>query len=149
MILVCKCHGMSGTCTMRTCWRRLSSFRKVGNYLKDQFNSAVQVVPTNDGESLVPKEDGISPPTNQDLYYSDPSPNFCTQNLQEGSAGTFGRQCDPETTGNPNSCDQLCCGRGYRKEVKIVKSNCNCRFEYCCEVKCETCKKSVEVYKCV
>ena len=140
---------MSGTCTMRTCWRRLSSFRKVGSYLKDRYNSAVQVMPTNDGDSLVPKEDSISPPTNLDLYYSDSSPDFCQKNLQEGSLGTSGRQCDIETSGNPNSCDQLCCGRGYRKEVKIVKYNCNCRFQYCCDIKCDSCKKSVQVYECV
>lgn len=149
MILVCKCHGMSGTCTLRTCWRRLSSFRKVGTYLKDRYNSAVQVVQTNDGQTLVPKEENISPPTNLDLYFNEASPQFCIRNLEEGSLGTSGRQCDPETSGNSNSCDQLCCGRGYKTRMKSVKYRCNCQFEYCCHIKCDTCKKIIKVYECV
>ena len=95
MILVCKCHGLSGTCTMRTCWRRLSSFRRVGSYLKDRYQSAIQVIPSNDGQSLVPKEENISPPTGLDLFYSEESPDFCARDLEKGSLGTAGRQCDP------------------------------------------------------
>ena len=150
MISVCKCHGMSGTCTMRTCWRRLSSFRKIGNNLKERYNSAIQVVQANDGE-LIPKEDTISSPTSLDLYYADASPDFCSKNFAEGSLGTKGRQCsiDSNSIGNPNSCDQLCCGRGFKKKTKIVKSKCNCSFTWCCDIKCDTCEKSVQVYECV
>lgn len=145
-----QCHGMSGTCSLRTCWYRLSSFRKVGSYLKDRYNSAIHVIPTNDGgKSLVPKDETISPPTRKDLLFSDSSPDFCVRNLEDGSLGTSGRQCDPETNGNSNSCDQLCCGRGYRKEIKLIKSNCNCRFQYCCDIECESCWKKVQIYECV
>lgn len=148
MYLVCKCHGMSGTCTMRTCWRRLSSFRKIGNYLKKRYDNAIQVVPTNDGESLIPKEENIIPPTSLDLFYSEQSPDFCDKNPQEGSLGTSGRQCNPDAT-DATSCDQLCCGRGYRKKMKVIKYNCNCQFQWCCDIKCDTCKKTVQVFECV
>lgn len=149
MYLVCKCHGMSGLCTMRTCWYRLSSFRKTSIHLKQRYDTAIQVVSGNDGETLMPKDDNIVAPTSLDLFYSEPSPNFCKRNLEEGSLGTSGRQCDIKTSGKLNSCDQLCCGRGYRKRMKIVKYNCNCQFKWCCDIKCDLCKKNVLVYECV
>jgi hypothetical protein len=41
----CKCHGMSGSCTIKTCWMRLPVFRKVGDILKDRFDGASRVLP--------------------------------------------------------------------------------------------------------
>lgn len=40
----CKCHGMSGSCTIKTCWMRLPTFRNVGDKLKDRFDGATKVV---------------------------------------------------------------------------------------------------------
>lgn len=47
----CKCHGMSGSCTVRTCWMRLPSFRVVGDFLKDRFDGASRVVYGNKGSN--------------------------------------------------------------------------------------------------
>lgn len=41
----CKCHGMSGSCTIKTCWMRLPAFRQVGYILKDRFDGATRVLP--------------------------------------------------------------------------------------------------------
>ena len=38
----CKCHGVSGSCTMQTCWMQLPSFRAVGQSVKRQYDSAVR-----------------------------------------------------------------------------------------------------------
>ncbi|XP_071448622.1 protein Wnt-1 [Hetaerina americana] len=45
----CKCHGMSGSCTVKTCWMRLPSFRVVGDHLKDRFDGASRVLVSNSG----------------------------------------------------------------------------------------------------
>ncbi|KAL1494684.1 hypothetical protein ABEB36_010248 [Hypothenemus hampei] len=43
----CKCHGMSGSCTMKTCWMRLANFRMIGDLLKDRYDGATRVTPYN------------------------------------------------------------------------------------------------------
>ncbi|KAJ1062588.1 hypothetical protein K5549_018665, partial [Capra hircus] len=43
MKLECKCHGVSGSCTTKTCWTTLPKFREVGHLLKEKYNVAVQV----------------------------------------------------------------------------------------------------------
>ena len=40
----CKCHGISGSCTVRTCWRQLSTFLAVGNILKDKYENSYKVI---------------------------------------------------------------------------------------------------------
>ncbi|KAL7063721.1 hypothetical protein AAHC03_01424 [Spirometra sp. Aus1] len=37
----CKCHGVSGACSLRTCWQRVSQFRQVGNMLKKAYHNAI------------------------------------------------------------------------------------------------------------
>ena len=36
----CKCHGMSGSCEVRTCWKAAPDFRRVGDFLKKKYNKA-------------------------------------------------------------------------------------------------------------
>ena len=34
MLMKCRCHGVSGSCEFKTCWRSLPRFADVGDYLK-------------------------------------------------------------------------------------------------------------------
>ena len=142
-----KCHGMSGSCTVTTRWYKLPSFREVGAILKDKFDGAIKVMPTNDGRSFTPEISSIKPPSSEDLVYLEESPNFCEADRLTGSLGTQGRECNITSKGI-DGCDLLCCGRGARKEQILVNKTCNCRFNWCCEVTCAVCPQKVPIYTC-
>jgi wingless-type MMTV integration site family protein 6 len=148
MVKKCKCHGLSGSCNLKTCWKKMADFSTVGDRLKDGFDGAIKVIGSNDGEELLPSGDTIKPHNSKDLIYGEDSPNFCCANRRAGSLGTSGRDCDPNSIG-VGGCDILCCGRGYRKYQQTVKENCRCVFKWCCEVKCDICTVTKTIYKCV
>ncbi|KAJ6216649.1 hypothetical protein RDWZM_007806 [Blomia tropicalis] len=139
----CKCHGMSGSCTTKTCWRQLPSLRSVSNRLKSKFDRAIQVIADNTGKRFMPEDTGSRVPEMEDIVYSEGSPNFCNANRQTGSLGTRGRECT-NTTGT-GGCNMLCCGRGFRTEETI--ENCRCTFNWCCNVRCDKCRR--KVFKCL
>ena len=43
MIMMCRCHGTTGTCVWKTCWRELVSFRQIGHILKEKYDAAIKV----------------------------------------------------------------------------------------------------------
>ncbi|XP_017151324.1 protein Wnt-10b [Drosophila miranda] len=51
----CKCHGMSGSCQLKTCWKSAPDFHVVGKVLKHQFRKAILVDQSNlgNGEPIV------------------------------------------------------------------------------------------------
>ncbi|XP_023382574.1 protein Wnt-11-like, partial [Pteropus vampyrus] len=53
----CKCHGVSGSCSIRTCWKGLQELRDVAADLKTRYLSATKVVhrPMGTRKHLVPK----------------------------------------------------------------------------------------------
>nr|CAH0097982.1 unnamed protein product [Daphnia galeata] len=155
----CKCHGMSGSCTVRTCWMRLPFFRVVGDNLKDRFDGASRVLISNTGRTpgngrkkynyqLKPYNPEHKAPSKKDLVYYENSPNFCEKNLKLGIAGTQGRVCN-ETSIGVDGCDLMCCGRGYKTEVKEVVERCACTFHWCCEVKCKVCRTKKTIHTCL
>jgi len=145
----CKCHGLSGSCSIQTCIQRVPHFSDVGRRLKARFNAAVRVTMSNDnGRALYPAEwPAVRTYTDEDLVYSDDSPDYCQRDRRVGSLGTRRRQCEPRST-DINSCDVLCCGRGYRTKNVSQVENCRCQFRWCCEVVCQTCLVNQTVHKC-
>ncbi|KAM7339566.1 hypothetical protein ACRRTK_000181 [Alexandromys fortis] len=144
----CKCHGLSGSCALRTCWQKLPPFREVGARLLERFHGASRVMGTNDGKALLPAVRTLKPPGRADLLYAADSPDFCAPNRRTGSPGTRGRACNssaPDLSG----CDLLCCGRGHRQESVQLEENCLCRFHWCCVVQCHRCRVRKELSLCL
>lgn len=89
----CKCHGVSGSCSIRTCWRGLQDLREIAMDLKTKYLSATKVVhrPMGTRKQLVPKDIDIRPVRENELVYLQSSPDFCTKNDKQGSVGTQDR----------------------------------------------------------
>ncbi|KAG6930233.1 wingless-type MMTV integration site family, member 6, partial [Chelydra serpentina] len=144
----CKCHGLSGSCSLHTCWKKMPPFREVGARLLERFNGAFKVMGANDGKTLLPVGRSIKPPDRQDLVYSADSPDFCAASRKTGSPGTRGRACNG-TAPDVSGCDLLCCGRGHRAETVVLEENCLCRFHWCCVVQCRKCRVHQELSLCL
>ncbi|CAH1130297.1 unnamed protein product [Ceutorhynchus assimilis] len=161
----CKCHGISGSCQMKTCWRSTPDIKLVGNILKEKFKSAVMVDQTNLGSKNLRKFNVANPKLvnkNQmrsekqwmprknkkrrdlsfDLLYYEKSPNFCDKNNVLDVPGTSGRLCNSTLKSGPSSCTSLCCGKGYNSVKQTKLERCHCKFIWCCEVKCDICNNT-------
>ncbi|XP_065565913.1 protein Wnt-4a-like isoform X2 [Artemia franciscana] len=151
MRVECKCHGVSGSCEMKTCWRAMPSFREIGETLKEKFDGATEVEPRISGprrKLLVPRSISYKPPTDSDLIYLERSPDYCEYDVRIGSLGTHGRPCNKSSKAI-DGCDLLCCNRGYRISLERQTERCMCKFHWCCHVQCKTCIRDVEVYTCL
>ncbi|XP_014864525.1 PREDICTED: protein Wnt-8a-like [Poecilia mexicana] len=157
----CKCHGVSGSCTIQTCWMQLADFREVGNYLRMKHRHARKLQmdkkPMRAGNSADSRRavaHAFRSISKAELVYLEDSPNYCIKNLSLGLQGTEGREClKGVRNASPwerRSCRRLCyeCGLGVVKRRTEVVSSCNCKFHWCCTVKCERCTQVVTKYYC-
>ena len=158
----CKCHGVSGSCTLKTCWMKLPEFRLIGNQLMQRYSRAKQVEPIRARRARQAvglrlkrskRPDHIKP-RRRDLVYLDKSPSYCDFDPHTGFPGTRGRRCNRTVSAFANpaeysaSCDLLCCGRGYNTHQYMRHWQCNCKFHWCCRVTCQTCSEHTEEYTC-
>ncbi|MBV98776.1 Proto-oncogene Wnt-3, partial [Eschrichtius robustus] len=149
----CKCHGLSGSCEVKTCWWAQPDFRAIGDFLKDKYDSASEMVVEKHRESrgwvetLRAKYALFKPPTERDLVYYENSPNFCEPNPETGSFGTRDRTCNVTSHGI-DGCDLLCCGRGHNTRTEKRKEKCHCIFHWCCYVSCQECIRIYDVHTC-
>ncbi len=155
MALRCKCFGLSGVCTSKTCYRALMPRKDaLGRWLKDKYKVAVQVKPSRRSNRsgypkfLVKTVGKVTRPDSLSLIYLDESPNYCKRDPERGSLGTKGRRCNNTDSTQSGSCELLCCGRGYDTHIKTSSEKCNCKFRWCCEVECEECNSTGNVYTC-
>ncbi|OWF36236.1 protein Wnt-5b-like [Mizuhopecten yessoensis] len=143
----CKCHGVSGSCSLTTCWQQLPSFRDVGNRLKDRYDGSCEVRFNRRGTKLKRKIARYNKPTKEDIIYLDESPDYCNANRTTGSLGTVGRECNRNSVGM-DGCDLMCCGRGYNTFKRRLVERCHCKFYWCCYVKCKSCEREIDVHTC-
>ena len=73
----CKCHGLSGSCTVQICWRVLPQFRQVSDALFDRFQSATRVRYKRKKRRLRRFSRMVKRPTRTDLVFLQESPSYC------------------------------------------------------------------------
>ncbi|NP_001310769.1 protein Wnt-16-like precursor [Parasteatoda tepidariorum] len=148
MELKCRCHGVSGSCELKTCWNKLPSFEQVGHFLKSKYDNSIQV--SLKAKRRLRRRGKVKrkvPVQKEDLVHIHRSPNYCIEDFKRGILGTSGRRCN-RTAKGPQSCNLLCCGRGYNTQVHRRLERCQCKFHWCCYVKCKTCETMEEIYTC-
>ncbi|KZS10925.1 protein Wnt-11b-2 isoform X3 [Daphnia magna] len=173
----CKCHGVSGSCQIKTCWRSLPPIGEIANRMKTLYGLAVEVTPRRPNDmrrrsavasgrlavlTAIQHHHPQAPPvmmastavrdggfSEHDLIYITKSPDFCRPDKKSGSLGTSGRTCNATLENSSGSCASLCCGRGYFKVFRQQVERCNCKYIWCCtQVRCQTCRRQVEVHIC-
>ncbi|XP_057303554.1 protein Wnt-1-like [Hydractinia symbiolongicarpus] len=171
--LVCRCHGVSGSCVVKICSEKIpNNFRKISTpiyqkYTEAHFNPLNQKIVEQNSKQIVRLREIINRkkaktrlPSRRkrgyiadvkQLEFYDFSPDYCRKSRY--SAGIKHRACPRYVSADQykagvRSCDDLCCyGRGAKRVERIVRSNC--RFVYCCEVNCKERKEMVDEYFCV
>ncbi|XP_055643741.1 protein Wnt-8 [Toxorhynchites rutilus septentrionalis] len=145
----CRCHGISGSCAMRTCWSTMRTFAEIAAGVKQMYVEGVRLFVDNSGKLNSGK---IRP---DQLVYIHPSPDYCQRDVIPGWLGTYNRQCSMARganvrAGERKSCRNLCrqCGLKVRKQTKVEQRKCNCRFNWCCQVICDSCVELVEEHRC-
>jgi wingless-type MMTV integration site family protein 9 len=149
--------GVSGSCSLKTCWRKLSGFNATAAALRVKYHQAIRKIPYAKSSRRAAKREqrervvtigtgfngrnfGIlesTDPHYETLFYLEQSPTFC--------AATKGRQCN-----SPENCSTLCCGRGYTTRVIKQVEKCRCRFSNgrCCTIVCDYCERFEDRYYC-
>ena len=131
----------------------MASFGAVGSYLRDKYQSGVRVTVDQNGDELVVAEGRhLSRPARDDLVFLEDSPDYCVPDPDTGSLGTAGRIClkfdETVTRTGPANCGTLCCGRGFNAIQIEEEYKCRCKFNWCCDVKCKTCRRTVHKHVC-
>uniref|UniRef100_A0A8C6CSG0 Protein Wnt n=1 Tax=Moschus moschiferus TaxID=68415 RepID=A0A8C6CSG0_MOSMO len=158
----CKCHGISGSCSIQTCWLQLANFRELGNYLKAKYERALkiemdkrQLRAGNSAEGHWVPTKAFLPSAEAELIFLEESPDYCTHNSSLGIFGTEGRECLQNSHNTSRweqcSCEHLCTECGLQVEERRTEaiSSCNCKFQWCCTVKCDQCRHVVSKYYCM
>lgn len=76
--------------------------------------------------------------------------SYCNGKLKSQSNCMFFmsvRQCNKTSSGS-DSCDLMCCGRGYNAYTEKLVERCHCKYHWCCYVTCKMCERNVERYVC-
>ncbi|XP_026469567.1 protein Wnt-11b-like [Ctenocephalides felis] len=88
--ITCKCHGVSGSCSVKTCWKALEALTVTGQKLLRKMDQAVEVAPRRLGTTT--QLSGVAPvvtaPMSNQLIYLTKSPDYCEEDLSAGSFGT-------------------------------------------------------------
>lgn len=126
----------------------MAKFGVVGDYLRQKYHNGILVTVDQSGNELVLAEATYPrKPAREDLVFLEESPDYCVPNTNTGSLGTTGRYCNKTSLGH-GSCGVLCCGRGFNTIQSEEEFKCGCKFQWCCQVKCNTCRRTLDKHMC-
>lgn len=149
----CKCNGVSGSCSLKTCWKTVPRFSEVGTVLKEKYDFATQIRVSNrnrknrDPSKIRPSQRKAKSVDREDLVFYESSPTFCRKDRSLNIHGTEGRVCKVDSLETDN-CNSLCCDRGYNRVHTTIRSRCRCHFNWCCYVLCSECVENAWVTIC-
>ena len=52
---MCRCHGLTGSCTMTVCWNNMPLFSDVSAHLKKKYKSAIRVTLNRSTDEIIPR----------------------------------------------------------------------------------------------
>lgn len=138
---------MSGSCTFSTCISELPYFELLAKRLKQAYHDSCRVSSNGHSSNVWVSQCG-RPVTPMDLIYRDVN-NWCEPDHNTGSLGVVGRECSSYPN-DPNSCRKLCgtCGKHSTESRLFQEFQCNCKFLFCCEIKCEMCTEQRTLFRC-
>lgn len=86
MVKKCRCHGTSGSCTMKTCWMQLAPFSEMAKILRGRYEKAVHVKMNNKRNAIAAEtiEELVDKSNAERLVYLVSSPNYCKMNKKRG-----------------------------------------------------------------
>ena len=146
----CRCHGVTGSCTMKTCWKELALFNVIGQELKRKYRSAIRVSFINSKlHRRDNNRDRLVTRKQKKLVYLNSSPDFCVRNSTAGLPGLRGRTCVSDLE-SEEKCRSLCnsCNLPHRTAERYRQVKCRCKFVWCCTVKCELCTEKYSLTTC-
>jgi hypothetical protein len=154
MRIECRCVGISGSCTSKTCARVLPKFDEMAALLKAKFHQSMKInekrILTLSQSRTAPAQSiaaGNSKTLATSLVHLHDSYDFCEYNYKMGSLGTRGRLCNISSTGEDN-CERLCCRRGYETNHFTKMIDCECVFKFCCTIECKKCEVKITEHRC-
>ncbi|XP_049855112.1 protein Wnt-4-like [Schistocerca gregaria] len=131
----CRCHGVSGSCAAKTCWRRLAPFPRTADALRRRYLSARLLLVQNSHRDLRRAHRTLGWSGRQlQLLYLDETPPLCSW--------TRGRRCS-----DADNCAMLCCGRGFHTIRRPLAHKCRCHWLHE-RLLCDWCRHSRTSYFC-
>ena len=134
---ICKCHGTSGSCSVKSCWETAPQKDEINRKLGEKYSTAVKVDSRTISHVTVDDRlvfNGL----NDHLIFTAPRRSFC--------ATTRGRKCEVMKNGE-NSCKNMCCGRGFIETRKTVLDEV-CKFIWPSSIQCAPIFKTVKKFVC-
>ena len=161
----CSCHGMSGSCSSKTCWQELPQMRHISAVLKSIYNndrnSVKTLLHTQTGvkHKLLTIDSRMMPSKNALVFIED-SPDYCGYMHERNCSKIIPPHYEQENIPDwekehrsklMKSCDNLCSDCGYdvwERQVKVLNTECECVFHWCCTVNCSSCEVDRTLHSC-